>query len=396
MILTACSNENMAQQQAYYNHNGEEVGDNGEGQFGGNAYGKGYSGNTYGQQTSNSSSNQQQMHTQQTPKNFVRISDPKENAFSVMMPKGWQAQVSLERPHDQVRPCGMATSPDGASRIFFGDPQIPTFVLPNSSYVQLAQMNPMFRVMPKMDAKGFAQDYIQKVYGQQSQPQISQIRGDQEIYQIMAERGRKLGVQGNLDVAVANFSFNYQGQSVKGELYSIVIQVQDLWIGDVVGLTTTDNPAKISPLLHTMFRSYETNPQWTQQQKIKQQQAMAQSQANHQQRMQMRQQSFNAHQQRMKSNQQAFDASTQVWRQQQNMNDQSHQNWMNQQNAGDQGQQQFLNYIRDENTVTNGGYEGQVQSGYNYYWVDQNGQYIGTNINENPDPSKYTLWKKKN
>ena len=98
---------------------------------------------------------------------------------------------------------------------------------------------------------------------------------------------------------------------------------------------------------------------------------MAQSQRDHQQRMQMRQQSFNAHQQRMQANQQAFDSYNQSWRQQQNMNDQSHQN--------------FTNYLRDENTITNGTYESQVQTGYNYYWVDPNtNEYVGTQYNENP------------
>jgi hypothetical protein len=372
LVLTACTNENMAQQPQYAN----------------------------GQQVNNSYSNQQQMNSQQQPGNgnFVRMTDPKENAFSVMMPKGWQAQVSLERPQeDAVRPCGMAMSPDGASRIFFGDPGLPTFLTPNSQVAAIAQMSKMYAVSNLMTAEQFARDYIQRVYGQQSSPQISQVRPDQELLQIMRGRIAASGFNPQIDVAVATFTFNYQGAQVKGELNAIVAGMQDFWVADVAGFTSTaNNTSNLSGMLRTVVRSYETNPQWQQQQQQKHQQTMANSQANHQQRMQNMQNSFNAHQQRMQSNQQAFDAHNQSWNQQQQINDQSHQNWMNQQNRSDQSQQQFLNYIKDENTVTNGGYESQVQSGYNYYWMDQTtGTYIGTNTADNPDPSKYQLWKKK-
>lgn len=376
-ILSACTNENMAQQQSYYNDGAVE----------GNAYEEGEYGNggsNYGQQASNSYGNQQQMNTQQTPGNFVRMTDPKENAFSVLMPKGWQAQVSLERPEpDAVRPCGMATSPDGATRVFFGDPAMPIFFTPNSPQASIAHMSKMYAVSQQMSAEQFAKDYIQRAYGQQSRPQISQVRSDADLLQIMKQRAVEYGMNPQIDVAVATFSFNYQGTQVRGELSTIVLAMEGFWVADIAGFTSTaSNVTPLSGMVRTMIRSYESNPQWRQKEQQKAQQAMANSQASHQQRMQMRQQSFNAHQQRMKSNQQAFDARNQAWSQQQNMNDQSHN--------------QFLNYIKDENTVTNGTYQSQVQSGYNYYWMDQTtGQYIGTNTADNPDPSKYQLWQKK-
>lgn len=385
IIFSACSNENMAQQSQYANgeveiYGNEEDENGGYSQQANDPYGS-------GQQVNNTYSNQQQMNYQQQPGNgnFVRMTDPKENAFSVMMPKGWQAQVSLERPQeDAVRPCGMAMSPDGASRIFFGDPSLPTFLTPNSQVAAIAQMSKMYAVSNLMTAEQFARDYIQRVYGQQSRPQISQVRPDQELLQIMRSRVAASGFNPQIDVAVATFTFNYQGTQVKGELNTIVASMQDFWVADVAGFTSTaNNVSNLSGMLRTVVRSYETNPQWQQQQQQKAQQTAANSQAAHQQRMQNMQNNFNAHQQRMKSNQQAFDAHNQSWNQQQQINDQSHQN--------------FTNYIKDENTITNGGYESQVQSGYNYYWVDQtSGQYIGTNTADNPDPSKYQLWKKKN
>src|SRR5262245_38757951 len=62
---------------------------------------------------------------------FVRWVDPYEQAFSFEVPSGWQMQGGLLRRVDGVRAAWQATSPDGASMLFGGDPQMPAyFVFP--------------------------------------------------------------------------------------------------------------------------------------------------------------------------------------------------------------------------------------------------------------------------
>ncbi len=382
VLTSACSSD--VSEPAYY-ENGMSQDPYAQGQQSNDPYAN-------SQQVNNSYSNQQQMNYQNssTPEGFVRMTDPKENAFSVLMPKGWQAQVSLERPGGQIRSCGVATSPDGATRIFLGDPNIPTFFSPNLGYADLIERQPMSKVRQQVSAAQFAQEYIQQVFGQQGRPQMGQPARDQELLFDTQQKAREAGVQVQIDLAVVPFTTSWQGKAIQGELVCSIMAQPEFWIASVSGFTTTDRDvAKISSILRVILKSQKSNPEWLQKEKMKQQQQqmqsqqmMAQSQAAHQQRMANNQAQFNAHQQRMQANQQAFDAHNQSWNQQQQINDQSHQNYMN--------------YLRDENTITNGGYQSQVQSGYNYYWVDPNtNEYIGTQFNENPDPTRYQLWQKK-
>ncbi|MCB0844369.1 MAG: hypothetical protein KDE26_14040, partial [Bacteroidetes bacterium] len=66
--------------------------------------------------------------------NFATYTDPRENAFTVSLPSDWKTQVSLERPHGQIRSCGVSVSPDGKSKVFFGDPTLPTYMAPNPQF----------------------------------------------------------------------------------------------------------------------------------------------------------------------------------------------------------------------------------------------------------------------
>ena len=86
---------------------------------------------------------------------FVSHTDPRENAFKVSFPEGWQTKVSLERPHQQIRTCGISVSPDGKSRLFLGDPSIPTFMQPNPQMGMNAGMNtgnPLLVIQPLIPA----------------------------------------------------------------------------------------------------------------------------------------------------------------------------------------------------------------------------------------------------
>lgn len=63
---------------------------------------------------------------------YYRWEDPDEHAFSVEVPRGWSIQGGLKRysPTD-CRPGVNLISPQRKVNVFFKDPSIPTFVLPN-------------------------------------------------------------------------------------------------------------------------------------------------------------------------------------------------------------------------------------------------------------------------
>ncbi len=100
--------------------------------------------------------------------------------------------------------------------------------------------------------------------------------------------------------------------------------------------------------------------------------------ANEQRQMQ---QSWSQHNARMQNNQAAFDASQRAYRENANATNEAIMGtYRNQRDASDRGQDQFINYVRDEQNAVdpNTGQPIKIESGYNQYWMNQNGQYYGT------------------
>lgn len=109
-----------------------------------------------------------------------------------------------------------------------------------------------------------------------------------------------------------------------------------------------------------------------------------------QQEMNRESASWAAHNQRMAAQQQQFDRQQQIFKDKSEAINSSIMASYNERNASsDRNHNRFLNYIKDENTVTNSG-DGkryQVQSGASQYWMNDQGQYIGTN-DPNYDPNR--------
>ncbi len=100
--------------------------------------------------------------------------------------------------------------------------------------------------------------------------------------------------------------------------------------------------------------------------------------------------SWAAHNQRMASNQRNFDAQQAAFKQKSEAVNNSIMASYNERNASsDRIHNRFVNYIKDENTVINrsNGQRYQVQSGSDQYWMNNDGQYIGTN-DPNYDPNR--------
>lgn len=108
-----------------------------------------------------------------------------------------------------------------------------------------------------------------------------------------------------------------------------------------------------------------------------------QKQAQWQQNENMRaQQSWAAHNQRMQANQAAFDAQQQAHRDKVNsVNNSIMGGYNSTMNSMDRMQNATINGIRGEQDAYNPytGEAGKIQSGYDNYWMNRDGQYIGTN-----------------
>lgn len=92
-------------------------------------------------------------------------------------------------------------------------------------------------------------------------------------------------------------------------------------------------------------------------------------------------QSWAAHNQRMQANQAAFDAQQRTHRETWGaINDASMSAYQDRMNSMDRMQNATINGIRGEQDAMNpyNGEQGKVQSGYGQYWMNSEGQYIGT------------------
>jgi hypothetical protein len=101
-------------------------------------------------------------------------------------------------------------------------------------------------------------------------------------------------------------------------------------------------------------------------------------------------QSWAAHSQRMAARQQQFDEQQAIYKDKTDAINSSIMASYNKRNASsDRMHNRFVNYIKDENTVVNksDGQRYQVQTGADQYWMNDQGQYIGTN-DPNYDPNR--------
>ena len=100
--------------------------------------------------------------------------------------------------------------------------------------------------------------------------------------------------------------------------------------------------------------------------------------------------SWAAHNSKMQAQQQQFDS----WQKNHRettaaINDASMSSYNSRNAASDRNHNRFMNYIKDENTVTTAttGQRYQVQAGSQQYYMNENGEYVGSN-NPNYDPNR--------
>ncbi len=99
--------------------------------------------------------------------------------------------------------------------------------------------------------------------------------------------------------------------------------------------------------------------------------------------------SWAAHNQRMAQNQAAFEAQQRAFVNKSNaINDAIMNGWRERNASSDRQHEQFVDVITERTKVTNSstGQTYKVQSGYNQYWMNSNGEYISTNQSDyNPN-----------
>ncbi|UZR96614.1 hypothetical protein [Chondrinema litorale] len=197
-------------------------------------------------------------------------------------------------------------------------------------------------------------------------------------------------VQGQYSFDAIAIEADYQGKKTIAVIHFTLIQSQignaSVCYGDQL-TTEPQNFERDKKIFLNGLANMQMNPQWVAMQNQKDQQRT--------------QTAWNAHNNKMRENQNHFNTMNQIHNDTYNtLNNISMETYRNNSNASDRMQDMTVNGIWEQQNMQNP-YSGQtikVESGYKYYYINSNNQYIGTNdafYNPNTDPNMNNVeWKK--
>ena len=306
---------------------------------------------------------------------YVSVTDPVEDGFTVQMPKGWNNRGYSARAYDIHRSVCISVSPDGDTVLFSGDPSLPQYFLPRAAtpiHYQFAKVNPLIKIEDARPADVYAQEYAKRKFGKLDGFQVQGVDDDPKTANSMREAFAKHGMQIEASSAILNFTYTDKGSKSNGKLFISVAVNDSIFSVDVSGISTKGKPADFEPMLMKIRTTFKVNPQWQAKQQQLHQQRMAQIEAHgrmmtqrHNENMAWIQRSAQRHQARMQS----------IWA----SNDAQMQSYWQRSANSDLQHQRFLNYINDENTVVGSdGKAFQVDNSYERYFMHKrNGTYLG-------------------
>lgn len=309
------------------------------------------------------------------PTDTVELRDPVEDAYTVKLPKGWNNRTYSARAYDTHRMVSLTVSPNGDTVIFYGDPSLPNYYVPEYAHEMIhyfARVNPLMKIESYRPAKQFINDYTKQKFGQLSDFKLTKVEDDPATVKVAEEAFAKAGLNVELSAAKAQFTFTDKGTTMNAFVMLMIAFNGTGYTVDVGGISTNGNAKDFEPTLVAIRNSVKMNPKWQALQQQLHQQRMAEIEAHtqlmmrqHSENMALIQASAERHQQRMQAMWSANDASMASYWQKSAANDLQHQN--------------FINFINDENTVvTSTGKTLQVQTGYEkYFWNKHNNSYVG-------------------
>ena len=312
---------------------------------------------------------------------FTSWKEPNEGAYVTQVPQGWQVRGGIMRP-DPLRlldPVEMQ-SPDGKLYVFSGDPKLPVFKTPTRMEASLGMAegsrNGAAILMRYRPAAQYLPTYLQQRFGQQcpdfrietvqDQPQLAEPANRQ------LAAGTAPGSFQRVDVALASFRC---GSGSKGMVQmATYITGSDgqmgtegfgIWmVSGVAGFVAPpQRMVEAGQVVIKLLSARQINPQWAQ----SNQQMVAQ---------------INTY-----SRQAAAEMSAQIARNAPSMASSSSGSSTTSTSLSDDLSRQWQNSTMDQTDVIDQstGTRYKVESGSNYYWINQQGTAIvGTNAPSQP------------
>lgn len=312
---------------------------------------------------------------------FVSMTDPVAQSFTVEVPKGWNSTAYSNGGFDVHREIVSTVSPDGGTVIFLGDPKSPNFWDPDLASDldrQFADILEFIELRRYEPAEIHFANWVKDTFGKLPGFEITDIQNDQQSADHLMQQFQAAGIPFRQAHSVI-IRFGYQsskGEQISAIVYGTTMDAVKAWFTDVGGIATNRDPDDYADMMGAMARSKKTSPEWQARRQASHQQTMAQMEAftqqmiaQHNANMAWIQQSAANHQAHMQA----------VWA----ANDASMTAYYDNMASMDASQQQFINYINDEHTVAGpNGQTWQVTTGATTYYVNPTtGAYTGGDVN---------------
>jgi len=304
---------------------------------------------------------------------YIKWQDPRENAFSVEVPKSWKVTGGLFRfaPAD-TRPAVSVTSPDNHIRVTIGDSDIPTFTLPSqmlamSGFVEGSWYSPGYGVnmLVKSYETGadFAREYVtNKVAKGASELNFTETKERPDVMQAinaLLAKSPNMGVSIKTSAGDVAFSCKMNGKSMRGYYLAGTYLVETSYTGTwivthLLGyLAIIGREKEAQSVLSHMIKTYHPNPEW----------------ASMQQNV-------------------ALNTSKIVSKTNEEISNMINDTYWNRQTVMDDTARKWSNMILGQTDVIdmNTGETWKVAAGHNYYWRQAGSDTIvGTNTYDMPD-----------
>ncbi|HOW98529.1 MAG TPA: hypothetical protein P5567_06210 [Kiritimatiellia bacterium] len=213
---------------------------------------------------------------------YVRWTDPREQAFSVEVPARWKVQGGLFRfASVDVRGAIELVSPDGEVRITAGDAELPSFTEPSSmlmmtGFQEGSWYSPGYgvnmMVRRYLPGLAFAREYAEsRVARGCTDVRIGESRERPDAVQAVNEVNARFGVYGiaqQLTAGEVFFTARMGGRPVEGYCFAGTQQTQmsgmGLWKVEhlFTALAAVEKKDLARDVLVHLIESYQLNPQW--------------------------------------------------------------------------------------------------------------------------------------
>ncbi len=209
---------------------------------------------------------------------WVQWSDPKENAFTLDIPKGWKIEGGLIR-FNALDPRAVvgATSPDGTMNVRFGDASYPTCIEPFSPYFpEGSTYSPGYgtQMLVKRYFTGemYAQDFVARVVaGHYTNPRMVKSTDLREkvaaINQVYAQQSGGV-MQSSLSLGELAFTCEGNGRAMSGYCIAMTRRTADktggIWNVEFLAgfLAPSERAVEAGAVAQRMVTSFRLNPAW--------------------------------------------------------------------------------------------------------------------------------------